>query len=184
MITILDKSFQEYLIADEIQAKVSALANQINVEFSGKEVLFLSVLDGSFMFTSDLLKKITLKNRVSFIKVKSYENTLSTGIIQEVIGLQENIENKHVIILEDIVDTGKTMDYLVDLVRDQHPASLSVVAFMYKPSAFEGKYKPNHIGFEIANDFIIGYGMDYNGYGRNLESIYQIKGSEPKPTLC
>ena len=184
MITILDKSFQEYLVAEEIQAKISLLANQINHGFSEKEVVFLSVLDGSFMFTSDLLKKITLKNRVSFIKVKSYENTLSTGIIQEVIGLQEDIENKHVVILEDIVDTGKTIDFLVDLVRDQHPASLSVVALLFKPSAFEGKYKPNHIGFEIANEFIIGYGMDYNGYGRNLESIYQIKGSEPKPTLC
>ena len=184
MIIIENNSFQKYISSEDIQAKVSLLATKINTDYSSKKPYFISVLDGSFMFTSDLLKKVTIPNQVSFVKIKSYENTESTGNINQLIGLQDNIQGKDIVILEDIVDTGKTMDFLVNELSQENPASISIATLVYKPASFAGKHIPNYVGFEISNEFIIGYGMDYNGYGRNLESIYQIKGSDPKIPLC
>ena len=184
MFHIQDKSFVQYISHEEIQAKLSLLANEINTDFSSKEPYFISVLDGSFMFASDLLKKVTVPNQVSFVKIKSYEDTKSTGTINQLIGIQESLEGKNVVILEDIVDTGKTMDFLVNELLKDNPASVSIATLVYKPASFAGNYMPTYIGFEISNEFIVGYGMDYNGYGRNLESIYQIKGSDPKIPLC
>ena len=184
MVEILNKSFEKYISVEEIQERVALLAQEINADFNGKEVEFIAILDGSFMFASDLFKKINLQTTISFLKVKSYDATESTGKINELIGLQTKLTGKHIIILEDIVDTGATMDYVVETLQKQNPASISVVTLMFKPEAFKGKNTPKYIGFKITNEFIIGYGMDFDGYGRNLESIYQIKGSDPKIPLC
>jgi hypoxanthine phosphoribosyltransferase len=184
VIEILTKSFEKYISTEEIQERVTVLADQINTDFSDKEVEFIAILDGSFMFASDLLKKINLQTTISFLKVKSYEATESTGKINELIGLQTKITGKHIVILEDIVDTGATMDYVVETLQKHQPASTTIATLMFKPEAFKGKNKPKYIGFNISNEFIVGYGMDFDGYGRNLESIYQIKGSDPKIPLC
>lgn len=184
MIEILSKSFEKYISVEVIQERVSSLAQEINADFNGKEVEFIAILDGSFMFASDLFKKINLQTTISFFKVKSYEATESTGKINELIGLQTNITGKHIVIVEDIVDSGATMDYVVESLQKQNPASIFIVTLMFKPEAFKGKNMPNYIGFSIPNDFIVGYGMDFDGFGRNLESIYQITGSDPKIPLC
>ncbi len=184
MIDILNKSFEKYISVEEIQERIALLSQEINADFTGKEVEFIAVLDGSFMFASDLLKKINLQTRISFLKVKSYEATESTGKINELIGLQSNVTGKHIVLLEDIVDTGATMDYVVEILQKQEPASISIVTLLFKPEAFKGKHSPKYIGFNISNEFIVGYGMDFDGFGRNLESIYQIKGSDPKIPLC
>ena len=184
MIEILNKSFEKYISIEEIQEHIALLAQKINADFLGKEVEFIAVLDGSFMFASDLFKKINLQTTISFLKIKSYEATESTGEIKELIGLQSAISGKHIVIIEDIVDTGATMDYVVETLEKQHPASISIATLLFKPAAFKGKHSPTYIGFNISNEFIVGYGMDFDGYGRNLESIYQIKGSDPKIPLC
>ena len=184
MIEILNKSFEKYISIEEIQERIALLAQKINADFLGKEVEFIAVLDGSFMFASDLFKKINLQTTISFLKIKSYEATESTGEIKELIGLQSAISGKHIVIIEDIVDTGATMDYVVEILEKQHPASISIATLLFKPAAFKGTYSPTYIGFDISNEFIVGYGMDFDGYGRNLESIYQIKGSDPKIPLC
>jgi hypoxanthine phosphoribosyltransferase len=184
VIEILNKSFEKYISVEEIQEKVALLAQEINADFSQKEVEFISILDGSFMFASDLFKKINLQTTISFLKIKSYEATESTGKINELIGLQSIITGKHIVIIEDIIDTGATMDYVVETLQKQRPASISIATLMFKPNAFKGKFSPKYIGFKISNEFIVGYGMDFDGYGRNLESIYQIKGSDPKIPLC
>ncbi len=184
MIEILNKSFEKYISVEEIQEKVALLAQEINTDFSEKEVEFISILDGSFMFASDLFKKINLQTTISFLKIKSYEATESSGKINELIGLQSKITGKHIVIIEDIIDTGATMDYVVETLQKQQPTSISIATLMFKPNAFKGNYSPKYIGFNISNEFIVGYGMDFDGYGRNLESIYQIKGSDPKIPLC
>lgn len=184
MIEILNKSFEKFIAVEEIQERVAALAQEINSDFAEKEVEFIAVLDGSFMFASDLFKKINFQTTISFLKVKSYEATESTGQINELIGLNKSITGKHILLVEDIVDTGFTIDYVVEKLEKEAPASISIVSCMFKPDAFKGKNKPKYIGFNISNEFIVGYGMDFDGYGRNLESIYQIKGSDPKIPLC
>lgn len=184
MIEILDKSFEKFISVEEIQERIALLAEKINTDFTEKEVEFIAILDGSFMFASDLFKKINLQTSISFLKIKSYQATESTGKMHELIGLQSNITSKHIVIIEDIVDTGATMDYVVQTLQKQHPASISIATLLFKPAAFKGTYSPTYIGFTISNEFIVGYGMDFDGYGRNLESIYQIKGSDPKIPLC
>jgi hypoxanthine phosphoribosyltransferase len=184
VIEILNKSFEKYISVEQIQERIALLSQEINMDFTGKDVEFIAVLDGSFMFASDLFKKITLQTTISFLKIKSYEAIESTGTIHELIGLQSNITGKHIVILEDIIDTGATMNYVVETLDKQQPASISIATLMFKPAAFKGKYSPRYIGFNISNEFIVGYGMDFDGYGRNLESIYQIKGSDPKIPLC
>lgn len=184
MLTILDKSFQTFLSSDKIQTKIEAMAHQINTEYEGKEIHFIGILDGAFMFVSDLLKHISLPSTVSFIKLKSYQSTESSGLVSELIGLNEELSDKHIIVLEDIVDTGLTLSSILRLVNEENPASIAVASLLFKPESFSGNFTPNYIGFEIPSHFIVGYGMDYNGYGRNLNSIYQIMGSDPKSTLC
>lgn len=172
---IHDKTFEIYLHSEEIQAKVQELAHQISTEYSGKELIFIAVLNGSFMFASDLMKKISIPCEISFVKVSSYHGTSSTGRIDELIGLNTDIAGKHVIILEDIVDTGITMNKIYTYLHSFEPQSLKIASLLYKPDAFEGKHKPDLVGFSIPNAFVVGYGLDYNEHGRNLESIYKLK---------
>lgn len=175
MIQILDKNFDVFISKDEIEQEITSLASSINKDFEGKEVVFISVLNGSFMFSADMMKKIDLECEISFVKMKSYEGTESSGTVHELIGLNRDIKGKSVVILEDIVDSGLTIDKIMTLLQDKNPAEIKICTLLYKPSAFVGKTKPDYIGFSIPNAFVVGYGLDYNEKGRNLDAIYQIK---------
>ena len=153
------------------------MAALLNEEYAGKEVVFIAVLNGAFMFASDLMKRIALPSEITFVKVSSYQGMNSTGRVDEVIGLTTSIKDKHVVLIEDIVDTGITMNKLFTLLSVEHPASLKIATLLYKPEAFQGKHAPDYVGFSIPNSFVVGYGLDYNEHGRNTEHIYQLTGS-------
>jgi hypoxanthine phosphoribosyltransferase len=175
VIQVLDKSFQIFITADEIATEINSLADSINSQYVGEEVVFISVLNGAFMFTSDLMKKINLEVEVSFVKMSSYEGLTSTGKVEELIGLNTDIEGKKVIIIEDIVDTGVTIDKIIKLLESHSPADIQICTLLYKPDAFKGSHPPKFVGFSIPNAFVVGYGLDYNEKGRNLDAIYQIR---------
>lgn len=175
MIQILDKSFELFIKAEEIQQEVKSLAEKINTDYKGKEVVFLSVLNGAFMFASDLVKHITIECEITFVKMSSYSGIESRGRVDELIGLASDLKDKHVIIVEDIVDTGITIDKIVSLLESEYPASFSVCTLLYKPDAFKGRKKPDYVGFSIPNAFVVGYGLDYEEKGRNLDAIYQVR---------
>lgn len=165
---INSKKFKKFINDSKIQKRVAEIARQINKDYKDKKVLFLCVLDGSFMFASELYKKINAKSEISFIKVKSYKGTKSKNI-NEVIGLEMDLKNKNVIIVEDIVDTGKTLNYLLEKISCK---SIKIATLLSKPDSHS--IKLDYVGFNISNKFVIGYGLDYNGLGRNLPEIYQI----------
>jgi len=176
VIQINDKSFEVFIRENELQEKIKMLAARINDEYQGKEVIFIAILNGAFMFAADLLKSITLPCEISFVKVSSYHGGMSTtGRVDELIGLNASIENKEVIILEDIVDTGITIDKIITLLKAESPASVKVCTLLYKPDAFKGKKAPELVGMTIPNKFVVGYGLDYDEKGRNLREIYQLK---------
>lgn len=175
MIQLIDKSFDVFITETEIQSEIKSLAKTINTEYNGKEVIFIAILNGAFMFASDLVKNIEIPCEISFVKVSSYHGGLATsGRVDELIGLNTNIEDKHVIIVEDIVDTGITIDKIKTLLKTENPASIKVCTFLYKPTAFKGKHEPEYVGFSIPNSFVVGYGLDYNEKGRNLKEIYKL----------
>ena len=173
-IQLHDRTFSPYMDHEEILKIVSELAQRINSDYAKKEPLFLSILNGSFMFTADLFKYLTIPCRVSFVKVASYEGTSTTGEIKELIGLERSLENEHVIILEDIIDTGTTLSKLWPSIESQNPASLKLCSLLLKPDALQHDLPLDYIGKRIPNDFIVGYGLDYDGLGRNLKDIYQV----------
>lgn len=175
MIRILDKSFDVFIEEDELQAEIRSLAEQINKDFEGQVVLFIAVLNGAFMFAADLMKSISLECEISFVKMSSYKGVQSTGEVNELIGLNADLKGKKVILLEDIVDTGLTMDKILSLVESHEPSSVKICTLLYKPTAFKGKNEPHYVGFSIPDAFVVGYGLDYNERGRNLGSVYQIK---------
>jgi hypoxanthine phosphoribosyltransferase len=175
VVKINDKYFDVFLNREEIKSKISSLSTIINADYCGKDVLFIAVLNGSFMFASDLMKCIDLDSEISFVKVSSYVGTSSLGRVDELIGLNADVSNKHVIILEDIVDTGITIDKIITLLTVGNPLSIKTCTLLYKPEAFKGKEKPAYIGFEIPNKFVVGYGLDYDEKGRNFDEIYQLK---------
>lgn len=175
MIRILDKSFDVFIEEDELQAEIRSLAEQINKDFEGQEVLFIAVLNGAFMFAADLMKSISLECEISFVKMSSYKGVQTTGEVNELIGLNADLKGKKVILIEDIVDTGLTMDKILSLVESHEPSSVKICTLLYKPTAFKGKNEPHYVGFSIPDAFVVGYGLDYNERGRNLGSVYQIK---------
>ena len=173
-IKILDKEFKPYLSAAEIQTKISVIASKLNKQLDGKDPLFMGILNGSFMFASDLYKQITVPSQITFLKLASYQGTGSTGKVKRLIGINEDIKNKIVVIIEDIVDTGVTLDSIIKQLRGYEPKEIIVVTLMFKPEAYTKKFKVDYFAFDIPNDFIVGYGLDYDGYGRNLADIYVI----------
>ncbi len=175
MIQLNDKSFDVFIQEKEILKEISDLANRINTDYKGQEVTFIAILNGAFMFAADLLKSITIPCEISFVKVSSYHGTTSTGRVDELIGLNTDLENKHVIILEDIVDTGITIDKIITLLGSESLKSVKVCTLLYKPASFLGKKAPDYVGFSIPNAFVVGYGLDYDEKGRNLREIYQLK---------
>lgn len=175
MIQIHDKKFETFITDAEINHEIVSLAAEINKEYAGKKVIFVAVLNGSFMFASDLMKEITIDCEITFVKVSSYHGTGSTGRVDELIGLNKRLADCEVIILEDIVDTGITMDKIHKIIELEKPASIKICTLLYKPTAHQGHHKPDYIGFSIPNAFVVGYGLDYNELGRNLRQIYQLK---------
>jgi len=174
-IYLLDKEFEISITAAEIQSQVSLLAEQLNNDYKGKQPIFLGILNGSFMFASDLFKKLCIDAQITFLKLASYQGTMSSGTVKQLIGLNQDIKDEHVIILEDIVDTGQTLDAIMRQLSGYQPASVKVVTLLFKPEAYKKKIKIDYIGFKIPNQFIIGYGLDYDGFGRNSEDIYTLK---------
>jgi hypoxanthine phosphoribosyltransferase len=174
IITVKDKSFKPYISEEALQASVENVAKQINSDYKGSEPLFLGVLNGSFMFFSDLLKSVDLECQVSFVKLASYEGTTTTGKVNELIGLSESIEGRDVIIVEDIVDTGNTLVKLYDILSKGNPNSIKIATLLYKPEAYKKDHPIDYVGLEIPNAFVLGYGLDYDGLGRNLSSIYVL----------
>lgn len=175
MVHVIDKEFEPYLTENEIQSKIRQMAEVINTDYSGKEIHFISILNGAFMFSSDLFKHITQPCYMHFLKVRSYEGLRSTGSVSSIIGLTEPMENKHIIVLEDIVDTGATMQHVYKELNQLKPASIKVATLLLKPEAYKGEIKIDYICFTIPNKFVLGYGLDYEGLGRNFKDIYQLK---------
>ncbi len=173
-IKVLDKEFVPFISEQKIAERIQQLALQISKDYEGKTPLFLGILNGSFMFASDLYKQITIESTISFIKLASYKGTTSTGNVITAIGLEEDISQRHVIIIEDIVDTGKTLSAFLPTLRHLQPASVKICTLLQKPEALQHALEVNYIGFEIENKFVVGYGLDYDGMGRNISSIYQL----------
>lgn len=174
-ITVKGKVFEPYLTAEEINGQIQRLAAGINHDYTGKKPLFIAILNGSFMFASDLFKALNIEAEICFIKLASYKGTKSTGQVITAIGLDMDIHGRHVIIIEDIVDTGKTLNEFLPQLRHQQPASLELVVLLHKPEATEFPVDIRYLGFTIPNKFVLGYGLDYDGLGRNIPEIYQLK---------
>ncbi len=177
MIRLNDRTFDVFLSEEEVLQQVRELGARLNREYANKDLVFLAILNGSFMFASDLLKQITVPCEVSFVKLSSYHGLNSRGEVNELLGINSDIRDKHLVILEDIVDTGLTIDKIHTLLEVHGAASVKVCSLLFKPDAFVGKRTPDFIGFSIPNTFVVGYGLDYNEKGRNLNAIYQLKES-------
>jgi len=174
-VKLKDKSFELSYSSDDIQMDIDVLASKINHDLRDFNTpLFLSILNGSFMFTADLLKRVQFPCEVSFIKISSYQGTSTTGVVNELIGLNEDIEGRVVIVVEDIVDTGITLGRLYEELQKRKPYKIVIATLLYKPDAYKGKIKIDYVGKAIPNDFIVGYGLDYDGLGRNLPDIYTL----------
>ena len=174
-IQLLDKTFKVMIPAEEIDRAVSRVAEQLNVRYEGKTPVFLGVLSGSFLFLSDLVRKTTFNSQLAFVKISSYEGTESTGNVKQQFGVDFDIEGRDIIIVEDIVETGHSMNYLLDHLRKKNPASISICTLFFKPEKFLYEYDIDYTALSIGNEFIVGYGLDYNQLGRNLKDIYVVE---------
>lgn len=173
-VQIKDKSFEISIPEDVILSRVQEVADRINHDMAGKTPLFLAVLNGAFMFASDLMKRITIPCEISFVKLASYAGTISTGTIREVIGINEDLTDRHVIIVEDIVDTGLTMKRMMENLGTRNPASVHICTLLLKPDKLQEDLDIEYAAFKIPNEFIVGYGLDYDQQGRNLRNIYTV----------
>ena len=173
-IRILDKNFREFLTEKVIQERIEELAKQINKDLAGKDAVFLGILNGAFLFAADLFRRINFQAKISFVKLASYQGTSSSGSIKELIGWNEDIKNKTIVVVEDIVDTGNTLERIVDELVIRKAAEIRIAAMLYKPEAYTKDIPIDYIGFEIPNDFVVGFGLDYDGFGRNLPSVYTL----------
>lgn len=173
-ISLHDKQFTPYLPAARLQEVVRTMAARLNQDYAGQRPLFVVVLNGSFMFAADLMKEMTIDCEVTFIRVASYQGTASTGEVKEIMGLQEDVVGRHLIVVEDIVDTGHTMQELLQQLKAKQPASLEVATLFTKPECLQHELALRYIGIELPNEFIVGYGLDYDGLGRNYPDVYKV----------
>lgn len=173
-IQIKDKQFKTFISEASILKEVTRVAGEINADLADDNPLFISVLNGSFMFTADLMKRLTIPCEISFVKLASYEGTSSTGKVKELVGLNENITGRTVVIVEDIVDTGLTMQRLIETLRAQHPKEIRIATLLLKPDKLKVDLDIRYVAMRIPNDFIVGYGLDYEGLGRNYRDIYSV----------
>lgn len=174
ILKVHDKNFIPYISADELATEVTRVAKEINNDYEGKKPLFIAILNGAFIFAADLFKQITLEAEICFIKLASYKGIKSGGKVITAIGLDVDLYSRDVIIIEDIVDTGKTLSQFLPQLEHQHPASLKIAALLHKPSATKYLIKIDYLGFTIPDKFVVGYGLDYDGLGRNIKEIYQL----------
>lgn len=173
-----DKRFEPYIDEAAIAARVRELGAQISRDYEGLNPLFIAILNGSFIFAADLFRTLGIGAEISFIKLASYKGTSSTGHVVTAIGMEEQLGGRHVIILEDIVDTGKTLHAFLPEILQRHPASLKIATFLSKPEARAHEVPTDYVGFEIPNNFVVGYGLDYDGLGRNLPQLYTLVSEE------
>lgn len=173
-IQIKDKRFTTFIPEEKIMKEVARVADEINRDLKGCNPLFVSVLNGSFMFTADLMKHLDIPCEISFVKLASYEGTSSTGKVKELVGLNNDIEGRSVVIVEDIIDTGLTMQRLMETLRARNPKELRVATLLVKPDKLKVDLNIDYVAMNIPNDFIVGYGLDYDGLGRNYRDIYTV----------
>ncbi len=172
-----DLTFTPYLSARQIQERVQELGRQIAEDYAGKRPLFIGILNGAFLFMADLARACPIEADFAFVRLSSYEGTSSTGSVKTMIGLREPVEGRHLILVEDIIDTGQTLDAFLPELARQKPASVKVAALLSKPQARKVAFEAEYTGFEIPNEFVVGYGLDYNELGRNLPDIYSLAAS-------
>lgn len=174
-IKVHDKYFVPYLNEETVIEKIHQLGTAISSDYAGKRPLFIAILNGAFMFASDLFKHLSIDAEICFIKLASYKGTKSTGQVLTAIGLDMDIKDRHIIIVEDIIDTGKTMHQFLPQIYNQQPASVRIAALLHKPEATAYPVQIDYYGFQIPDKFVVGYGLDYDGLGRNISSIYQLQ---------
>jgi len=174
-VKIHDKTFELYIPYEKIRSIVETMADKMNKDLNDKNPLFICILNGSFMFAAELFKRIDLiETEISFVKLASYDGDKTTGTVKQLIGLNENIEGRTVIILEDIVDTGITIENIIEQLKKLNPKEIKIATLLLKPESLQKEVQLDYIGLEIPNDFIVGYGLDYDGFGRNLINIYSV----------
>ena len=173
-IKLNDKTFRVLISAEEIDKAVTRVAEQLNERYKGRTPIFLGVLNGSFLFLADLVRKVNFENQVAFVKISSYVGTESTGRVTQQLGIDFDIEGRDIVIVEDIVETGHSMTYLLDYLKSKNPASISICTLFFKPEKFLYNYDIDYTALSIGNEFIVGYGLDYDQLGRNLKDIYVI----------
>lgn len=169
-----EHEFEQFISENEVNAAVARVAEELNAQYAGQRPLFVGVLNGAFFFATELLKRLTIECEITFVKVASYHGTSSSGKVTDLIGFNERIEGRHIVILEDIVDTGSTIVHILDLLRDRHPASVRIATLLFKPDAYKQQVPIDHVAIRIPNAFVVGSGLDHNGLGRNLTGIYRI----------
>lgn len=175
VVTVLDKQFVPLMSKEQIAQRIAEVAAEINNDYAGMQPLLLGILNGSFVFAADLFRALTIPAEISFIKLASYKGTQSTDNVVTSIGLDKDLYGRHVIIVEDIIDTGKTLSAFLPEVHHRQPASVKIATFLTKPKALKYDVKADYSAFEIGNEFVVGYGLDYDGYGRNLPDLYVLK---------
>lgn len=173
-VTYSGLTFEPYITREQIASRIKELANEMSHRFDGRVPLLICVLNGAFPFAADLFRELSVDAEITFIRLKSYEATKSAGPVKEIVGLSENIEGRDVVIVEDIIDTGRTMAKLLKDIEDKKASSISVATLLFKPEALEESISPDYIGFTIPSKFIIGFGLDLDGMGRNLKDIYVL----------
>jgi hypoxanthine phosphoribosyltransferase len=174
-VSLYDKEFTLYIPAEKIQTEVQNMADRMNADLKNEEVVFLGILNGAFMFASDLLRKIAFNAQVSFVKLTSYQGTASTGQVKRLIGINEDLKDKTVVIVEDIIDTGNTIECIINQIKGFRPRRIVIATLLLKPEYFSKDIRIDYVGFSIPKDFVVGYGLDYQGYGRNLRSLYKAE---------
>ena len=173
-VIIKDKKFEVSITASAISQRVKELGAKLNEDLKNTRPIFVSVLNGSFLFAADLFREIKMDAEITFIRVSSYEGTQSTGSVKSVVGIKESLEGRTVVIIEDIVDTGDTAVYLINELKKQNPKQVLFASLLLKPDALKHPVEIDYVGFEVPNDFLVGYGLDYDGLGRNLKDIYTL----------
>jgi len=174
-VKINDKEFELFIESEVIENNISRVANQINTDLKGKNPLFLVVLNGAFMFAAELMKRVSIPCEITFIRLASYQGTSSTESVRVILGLTESIENRTVVIVEDIIDSGNTLTALIEELKKHHPCEIKIASLLLKPGALKYDLHPDYVAMEVPSDFLVGYGLDYDGYGRNLADIYKLK---------